>query len=129
MAELRDKLKEKAPFRVPEGYFDNLADRIIENVEQDEEKEKVRILPLMKSFLWMAASFLFILTLGKLLVPYFVDPSQKLSSNMVAQNGVVDTVKEESTFDFTGDFEPSVEEIIEYLSEEGFDGELLVAEL
>ncbi len=129
MAELKDKLKEKTPFMVPEGYFDNLADRIIENVEQEEKKEKVRMLPIMKSFLWMAASFLFILTIGKLMVPYFADPSQKLSGNVVAQSGVGDNAKEESTFDFTGDFEPSVDEIIEYLSEEGVDGELLVAEL
>jgi hypothetical protein len=129
MTELKDKLKEKTPFRVPDGYFDNLTDRIIDNVEQEEKKEKIRMLPVMKSFLWMAASFLFIFTLGKLIIPHFADPSQKLSGDVVAQNGVVDTAKEESVFDFTGNFEPSVDEIIEYLSEEGIDGELLVAEL
>lgn len=129
MTELKDKFKEKTPFRVPEGYFDNLADRIVENVEKEDKEEKVKIMPLMKSFMWMAASFLFIFTIGRVLVPYFADPSERLSGNMVAQNGVVDTVIDESSFDFTNDFEPSVEEIIEYLSEEGIDGELLVAEL
>lgn len=129
MAEYKDKLKEKKPFRVPDDYFDNLTDRIIENVEKKENEEKVKMLPLMKSFLWMAASFLFILTIGKIIVPYFSDPSQKLSGDVVAQSGVVDTVVEEDIFDFSGDFEPSVEDIVEYLSEEGVDGELLLAEL
>lgn len=129
MTELKDKFKERTPFGVPDGYFDNLADRIVENVEQEEKKEKVRVLPVVKSFMWMAASFLFIFTIGRVIVPYFADPTEKLSGNIVAENGVVDTVKEESLFDFTDDFEPSVDEIIEYLSEEGIDGELLVAEL
>lgn len=129
MSELKDKLRNKAPFRAPEGYFDNLADRIIETVEHEDKKEKVRMLPMMKSFLWMAASFLFIFTLGRMLVPYFSDPSERLTNNVVVENSVVDTSIQESTFDFTADFEPSVEDIIEYLSEEGLDGELLVAEL
>lgn len=78
MAELNDKHKKQNPFKVPEGYFEKLDARIIENVGHSEKKEKVKIIPIVKSFMWLAASFIFIISIGRLVVLYFSNPDEKL---------------------------------------------------
>ncbi len=120
---MKEILKDKTPFKVPDGYFEDLANRVVKKVEHDEVKDNLKIMPMLKSFMWLVASFLFIFTLGRLIVPYFADPAEKLSSNISLN------IETGSTFDFTDGFDPSVDDIIEYLSEEDIDMDLLMAEL
>ena len=58
---------QKAPFDVPEGYFETLEDRLVAQIEALEEKPNTRqtIIRILKPVIGLAASFLLILILVK----------------------------------------------------------------
>ncbi|HZK97989.1 MAG TPA: hypothetical protein VFC67_27555 [Prolixibacteraceae bacterium] len=56
--------KKDQPFNVPEGYFENFADRLMARIEEEEQPDKKRSLFFyLKPALMMAASFAFVMLL------------------------------------------------------------------
>lgn len=125
MENLDNQYKTKNPYTVPEGYFDGLTDRIIDRVEKQQKPQKIHRLKwtqVLKPYLGLAAVFLLALFVLQAVLPLVVEPGQLLRKDTVAQ---VQEAPVEDIFD--SQFNPSSEEIIEYLSAEVDPYELLYA--
>ena len=106
MDNLDEKYKSKNPFTVPDRYFDTLGDRVMDRIKDEDGKtRKTSLFQTLKPYLGLAGLFAFAMIVVQLLVPNLVD---------------------ENIFD--ADFNPSREEIIEYLSQETDPIEFLYAE-
>lgn len=125
MDDLDKKYEKKNPFSVPEGYFEQLESRLMEQVSKSEQHRKVKFLSFVKPYLGLAGVFLVALFVVQIILPVVVDKRQMV----VKQDGEVaqhlDLV-EEDIFDTR--FNPTNEEIIEYLFSEMDSYELLYAE-
>ena len=139
MDNLDEKYKSKNPFTVPDRYFDTLGDRTFEDLahfvdflqrlsqikDEDGKTRKTSLFQTLKPYLGLAGLFAFAMIVVQLLVPNLVDENRMLlkngeQANMTAQ------AEDENIFD--ADFNPSREEIIEYLSQETDPIEFLYAE-
>lgn len=125
----KDINKKEESFKIPEGYFNDFTDRIMDNIEKEEKKTSFKdIKPMFKTVFWLAASFVIVFGMGKLVFSLAVDPSQKIQNT--SQGVYVDNVKQSQSTDyFFDDIDMSDEEIIDYLSEEDISQEKLVANL
>jgi len=121
--------KKEESFKIPEGYFNDFTDRIMDNIEKENKKTSLKdIKPMFKTVFWLAASFVIVFGMGKLVFSLAVDPSQKIQNTN--QSVYVDNVKQtESTDYFFDDIDMSDEEVIDYLSEQDINQEKLVANL
>ena len=126
MDNLDEKYKSKNPFTVPDRYFDTLGDRVMDRIKDEDGKtRKTSWFQTLKPYLGLAGLFAFAMIVVQLLVPNLVDENRMLlkngeQANMTAQ------AEDENIFDT--DFNPSREEIIEYLSQETDPIEFLYAE-
>ena len=126
MDNLDEKYKSKNPFTVPDRYFDTLGDRVMDRIKDEDGKtRKTSLFQTLKPYLGLARLFAFAMIVVQLLVPNLVDENRMLlkngeQANMTAQ------AEDENIFDT--DFNPSREEIIEYLSQETDPIEFLYAE-
>lgn len=126
MDNLDEKYKSKNPFTVPDRYFDTLGDRVMDRIKDEEGKNlKMSLLQTLKPYLGLAGLFVFAMIVMQVLIPNLVDENRMLlkdgeQANMAAQ------AEDENIFD--ADFNPSREEIIEYLSQETDPIEFLYAE-
>lgn len=121
--------KKEESFKIPEGYFNDFTDRIMDNIEKENKKTSLKdIKPMFKTVFWLAASFVIVFGMGKIVFSLAVDPNQKIQNTN--QTAYVDNVKQtESTDYFFDDIDMSDEEIIDYLSEQDINQEKLVANL
>ena len=127
MENLENKYKEKSPFTVPEGYFDQLTDRIMERVEEEKKPQRPRIIQMMKPYLGLAAIFVLALMIVQLVLPRFIDQNKMLMKDgEQAVQTSSSTVKENEVV-FDSHFNPTSEEIIEYLATEVDNYELMYA--
>lgn len=119
-----NKYKKKNPFSVPEGYFEQLEDRLMECTESSGKSKNVKFLQVVKPYLGLAAVFIVALLVVQLVLPLVVDKHQVIvkQGDRIAQN---QELVEENIFD--SQFNPTNEEIIEYLSSEMDSYELLYA--
>ena len=128
MEDLKENKERKVPFKVPEAYFDDISSRVMEKIEEEEKPAKTSIIPILKSFMWMAATFLIIFGAGRVIIPMVMDPSEKLQDastmQMVVTNDAIDT---EYT-DELDELNISDEEIIEYLIDRNIDEENIISE-
>ena len=126
MDNLDEKYKSKNPFTVPDRYFDTLGDRVMDRIKDEDGKtRKTSLFQTLKPYLDLAGLFAFAMIVVQLLVPNLVDENRMLlktgeQANMTTQ------AEDENIFD--ADFNPSREEIIEYLSQETDPIEFLYAE-
>lgn len=125
MDNLDEKYRSKNPFSVPDGYFESLEDRVMERVQEVKKPKRPSVLQVLKPYLGLAGLFVFAMVVVQLLLPRFVDENRMLAKN-VEQKAPVEQEEEEWVFDT--DFNPSREEIIEYLSQESDVTEFLYAE-
>ena len=123
MDDFSDKYRKKNPFSVPDGYFDNLTERIVKQVKKQEKAEK-NSSPLRKVRLYMgvAAGFLLALFVLQILLWGIQDYSQKERQE---NSQLVVEMEEEDIFD--SHFNPTTEEIIEYLVAESDNYDLILA--
>ncbi|MCH4897093.1 hypothetical protein E0494_10335 [Marinilabiliaceae bacterium JC040] len=121
--------KKEESFKIPEGYFNDFTDRVMDNIEKENKKTSLKdIKPMFKTVFWLAASFVIVFGMGKIVFSLAVDPNQKIQNTN--QTAYVDKVKQtESTDYFFDDIDMSDEEIIDYLSEQDINQEKLVANL
>ncbi|RUT73171.1 hypothetical protein [Ancylomarina longa] len=135
MKDLSNKKKE-SPFKVPEDYFENLADLVQERIKTEKTSKEKKIIPMLKPYLWMAASIFGLVFIAKIILTNAV-PSEfrnpKISQTEVS---VKDTPNVVSNADSANSIwikdalsDTSSDEIIEYLSDYDIDSETLLANL
>lgn len=124
MDNLDDKYRSKNPFSVPDGYFESLENRVMERVQEVKKPKRPNVLQMLKPYLGLAGLFVFAMVVVQLLLPRVVDENRMLAKK-VEQKA---PVEQEEEWMFDTDFNPSREEIIEYLSQESDVTEFLYAE-
>ena len=127
MENFDDRYKRKNPFSVPERYFEQLDKRIERRSEVEKRPQKVPLVTLLKPYVGLVAIFLLALFVVQVVLPHVVDKDR-----MLARDGKEVTALQENkveTFEFDAGFNPTDEEILEYLSTEVSDYELLYADL
>lgn len=127
MENFDDRYKRKNPFSVPEKYFDQLGKRIEQRIEAEKKPQKVRLVTLLKPYFGLAAIFLLALFVVQVVLPHVVDKDRMLVSEK--REGMVEKEIQSETFEFDSGFDPTDEEILEYLSTEINDYDLLYADL
>ncbi len=118
MEKMDDIYKGKSPFSVPEGYWEGLTDRITEKVKKEEKPAKVTWFVLLKPYVGLAAIFVMALLIVQLVVPRFVDQSRMLKKGGAPMVDVQGNKEMEKEFEFGSEFNPTREEILDYLSSE-----------
>lgn len=111
------------PFTVPEHYWDTLTDRILRRVEKTRRPPRRRIPAPLRPYIGIAALFLIVMGVMRLLIPA-ASPAHDtplLSGHTLTE----EPLPEEELFD--REFNPTREEIIEYLTEVAAPYELLIA--
>ena len=126
MDNLDEKYKSKNPFTVPDGYFDALEDRVMSRVKENETPKQTSLLLTLKPYLGLAALFAFAMVVVQLVLPGAVDENRMLIKKGEQPEVSASQTEDENIFD--ADFNPSREEIIEYLSQETDPLEFLYAE-
>lgn len=124
MENFDDKYKTKNPFSVPDEYFNGLEDRIMQRLEKQPQRSKTRFMQMVTPYLGLAAIFLIALFVLQVFLPSVIDKDQKI----VQQNSQIARVQVEETDDediFDSRFNPTSEEIIEYLTLEVDSYELI----
>ncbi|GHV64049.1 hypothetical protein FACS1894199_01400 [Bacteroidia bacterium] len=116
MEHIDEKQEKRLPFAVPEGYFEGLENKIQEKIIQHQAPRKKRIMSLISPYLGLAAAFVLLFSLIQVMLPLFVD------TNNVWQEKTMETadvqVSEEDAVKLDLTFDPSSEEIYEYLAVE-----------
>lgn len=127
MENFDDKYKKKSPFTVPEGYFDKLTDRVVERVNQEKKPQKIRFIQIVKPYMGLAAIFLLALLVVQVIFPNFIDQNKMLlkEGETIEQTQQTATIDNEVIFD--SHFNPTNEEIIEYLTTEVDSYDLIYA--
>lgn len=124
MENFDDKYKKKNPFSVPDGYFDGLTDRITGQIERQKEVKKSLSLRRLKPYMELVAMFFLAFLVVQLLFPGTKNtdlPDVKDGNAMVR----VQEMEAEDIFD--SQFNPTNEEIIEYLAAEVDHYEMILA--
>ena len=126
MDNLDEKYKSKNPFTVPDRYFDTLGDRVMDRIKDEEGKtRKTSLFQTLNPYLGLAGLFVFVMIVVRLLIPNLVDENRTRLKNGEQANLAAQTENENIS---DSDFNPSREEIIEYLSQEADPIEFLYAE-
>ena len=126
MDNLDEKYKSKNPFTVPDRYFDTLGDRVMDRIKDEEGKtRKTSLFQTLNPYLGLAGLFVFVMIVVRLLIPNLANENRTRLKNGEQANLAAQT-ENETIFD--SDFNPSREEIIEYLSQEADPIEFLYAE-
>lgn len=112
------------PFRVPDGYFDTLEDRVMARMKSETTKTPRRLtaLRVLKPVWGIVAMFVMATIVTQWVAPRLMDPSR-----MILHPGVP-AVQEQAdgSVQLDADFNPTREEIIEYLAQEADVTELLL---
>ncbi len=123
MENFEDKYKKKNPFTVPEGYFEEVTDRIMEKVEKKAVKPKIGWT--VKSYLGLAAIFVLALMMVQVLYPVITGEERGAHREQAEEMAYVPDAVEEDIFDSY--FNPTSDEIIEYLAAEVDNYDLMYA--
>ncbi len=123
MENFENKYEKKNPFTVPEGYFDRLPEEVMGRVEAERKPRKVTLLNAIKPYLGLAAMFVFAWVMVQLIAPRFVDYDRML------QQQPEEVLSENGEAELDVDFNPTSDEILEYLADDVHDYELLYADL
>lgn len=120
-----DKYKKKNPFTVPDGYFDGLTEQVMQRVEKQKEPRRPRFLQVLRPYMGAAAIFILALLIVQAVMPLVVDKGQLFPRDTVEQVMMTPDEFEEDIFD--SHFNPTSDEIIEYLASEVDNYELMYA--
>lgn len=125
MEDMNEKYREKNPFTVPDGYFDGLTERIMGLTENKKDVRKPSLWQVLRPYIGVAAMFVVIMGVMHIVVPMTME-SNRTSLNETVSHGAWDeTLLEDDIFD--SEFNPTSDEIIEYLATEIDDYELILA--
>lgn len=127
MENIDDKYKKKSPFTVPEGYFDKLTDRIAERVQEEKKPQKVRFIQIVKPYMGLAAIFMLAFLVVQVVFPHFIDPNKMILKEGETVEQTQQAVATDNEIIFDSYFNPTNEEIIEYLTTEVDSYDLIYA--
>lgn len=127
MENFDDKYKKKNPFSVPDGYFDHLTDQVMERVKEEKKPRRTSFVHILKPYIGLAAIFLLALFVVQIVLPRFIDNSRMLKKGSTEVVQEANDRKEDIELDSS--FNPTSEEILEYLSTEVNSYDLIYAEL
>lgn len=127
MENIDDKYKKKSPFTVPEGYFDKLTDRIAERVQEEKKPQKVRFIQIVKPYMGLAAIFMLAFLVVQVVFPHFIDPNKMILKEGETVEQTQQAVATDNEVIFDSYFNPTNEEIIEYLTTEVDSYDLIYA--
>ena len=127
MENFDDKNKKKNPFSVPDGYFDHLTDNVMERIKEDKKPRRTGVVYMLKPYIGLAAIFLLALFVVQIVLPRFIDNSRMLKKESAEVVQEANDRKEDVELDSS--FNPTSEEILEYLSTEVNSYDLIYAEL
>ena len=116
MRNQEEEYNRKNPFTVPDGYFETLDERIMSRVKEEARPSREKWLRVMRPYLGMAGVFVF-----AMLMLHWVLPNAFPSVERPAEDPVEaywNSLVEEQGIEFDDDFNPTEEEIIEYLTQE-----------
>lgn len=120
MENMNEKYKEKNPFAVPDGYFDGLTDN-------KKDVRKPSLLQVLRPYIGIAAMFVVMMGIMHVVVSMTMERNQTASGEAVAHSTLEDELLEEDIFD--SEFNPTSDEIIEYLATEIDNYELILADV
>ena len=130
---LQNKELKKAPFSVPEGYFDTLQDRIMQNVIQSGKQQGPRSVSLRRWWPVAAAACLTLIAAVSLLLwsPIRSEATADADDEYIETVSDLLDISAESIAEYSVDEEEtfSQEAIIEYLAYNGISGEYLYEQL
>lgn len=127
MENFDDKYKKKNPFTVPEGYFDGLTDQVVKRLEDQKRSKKTKVFRMVRPYLGLVGVFALALLVIQAIFPLITDRSQKLvKENSEVVQSPAETPEEDI---FDSQFNPTSEEILEYLVSEVNNYELMYAEI
>lgn len=109
-----DKYKKKNPFSVPEGYFDGLTDRVMKRLEEPKQAPRMILRRSVRLGLSLAAIVTLVLLVLPAVVPRLAERGQ-LSWRSSENNAQMQEMDGDI---FDGQFNPTSDEIIEYLAME-----------
>lgn len=128
-------LNKENPFKVPENYFESISDEILERINIEEQPPKREIMPILKPYLYMVASIASVVLIIKLVLTISVDPQYKIQTisqvdtpSVTIQNAIPNQYSEEDII-LESSLDSSADDIIEYLSEETLDTDIIIANL
>lgn len=124
MESMNEKYKEKNPFTVPDGYFDGLSERIMALTGNKKDVCKPSFLQVLRPYIGIAVMFVVMMGVMHIVVP-MMERNQVSSDEIVAHGAWEDELFEEDIFD--SEFNPTSDEIIEYLAAEIDNYELILA--
>lgn len=127
MENMNEKYKEKNPFAVPDGYFDGLTERIMELTDNKKDVRKPSLLQVLRPYIGIAAMFVVMMGIMHVVVSMTMERNQTASGEAVAHSTLEDELLEEDIFD--SEFNPTSDEIIEYLATEIDNYELMLADV
>lgn len=127
MENIDDKYRKKNPYSVPDDYFESLTDQVMSRLEEKKAPRKSGFMQFVKPYLGLAAMFLLALMIVQMILPRVVDKKQMLvqDGEQIVQTGDLTESVEEIVFDSY--FNPTNDEIIEYLALEVNSYELMYA--
>lgn len=107
--------KQKNPFTVPGEYFESLTERLMERVKKSDEKPKSEWVRVMRPYLGLAGVFVFAMLMLHWVLPGAF-PSLEKEEDSIEEYW--QSIVEEQSIEFDEDFNPTKDEIIEYLTQE-----------
>lgn len=105
------------PFSVPDDYFASLEDRIMKRIEEEKRPKRINYVQLLKPYFGMAAIFLIAIFAVKVVAPGFIDSDRMLIKNQGSKT-TLGPYEQKNISELNLDFNPTDEEIIEYLARE-----------
>lgn len=112
-----DDIEKKQPFEAPEGYFDNLSDRIMDRIAKEEQTKHVFMQPWMKYAVAASVALL-------ALVLWVVNaPADEVSAETLLAE-----VSEEAILDYLADSGVTTDDILEVTSFDEIDVEIIQEE-
>lgn len=106
----------KNPFTVPAGYFESLNDRLMARVREKRVKPKTDWLRVMRPYFGLTGVFVLAMVVLHWVLPSVFTAEKRGEADPV--EAYWHSVVEEQDIEFDEDFNPTKDEIIEYLSQE-----------
>ena len=121
MEDFNEKYVKRNPFTVPSGYFEALEGKIMNGIKRE---KKVTVFQMLKPYWGLVGVFVFAFVMIHKVLPRFAKDKEIL---MEQKGHFVDAV--ENDFLFDADFNPTKEELVEYLAQEVNIAEFLFEEM
>lgn len=120
-----ENVSRKTPFTVPEDYFLTLEDKIMERIEEERQPSRRRVswIQMFKPYMGLTAIFALAFLVVQFVLPHFIDHDRMLVKKEAVVQGEQVRASEP---ELDTDFNPTREEIIEYLAMEGDMSDLVL---